>query len=144
MRTTTEPTALTRTVIEAWNCSDWTTYRAAAGTGFVHEERSSGRRIDDIEVVVGHWQRLKAVFPDSAAEIVAIEQLGGCAVAGVIWRAVQSAPTCDGTRLEPPTYKTITVRDVITMCWQDGLLESEQHQLGFLSLMAPLLDSSRI
>ncbi len=139
MTTTVEPQELTRTVIEAWNRSDWSTYRSAVGPAFVHEELSTGHRIDDIDEVVRHWRRLKAVFPDSAAEVVAIGQLGPRTVAGVIWRAVQSAPTYVGTQIAPPTYKTITARDVITMTWRDGRLESEQHQLGFLSLVAPLL-----
>jgi len=142
MTTTAELEELTRTLIEAWNCSDWSTYRAAAGPAFVHKELTTGQCTDDVEEVVRRWQRFKAVFPDIAAEIVAIGQLGPCTVVGVIWRAVQSAPTFDGTRIEPPTYKSITARDVITMCWRDGRLESEQHQLGFLSLMAPLLDSA--
>jgi hypothetical protein len=139
MTTTVEPAELTRTVIEAWNCADWSAYRAVVGPAFVHEQCSTGQCTDDVDEVVRSWQRVKAVFPDSAAEIVALGRLGPRTVAGVIWRAVQSAPTLDGTRIEPPTYKTITTRDVITMCWRDGRLESEQHQLGFLALMAPLL-----
>lgn len=128
---------LTRTVIEAWNRSDWSTYRALTGAAFVHEELGNGQVSDDVDDVVLRWQRLKAAFPGAGAQIVSIETRGTWTVTGVVWRSVHASPSPD----EPvPTYKQIQIWDLISMNWRGGELETERHQLGFLSLMAPLHD----
>lgn len=131
---------LTRTVIDCWNRSDWAGYRALSGPGFGYEEAGTGRRVADVEAVLVGWDRLKTGFPDATAEIVQVRSEPGVTVVGVIWRATQNGPLCTATGIEPPSYKKVQVWDLITFRWLDGLVVRERHQLGFLSLMAPLLD----
>lgn len=86
--------------------------------------------------------RLKAAFSDAAAEIAQVQVAGDVTVAGVIWRATQTRLLLTAAGVESPSYKRIQVWDLIAMGWQDGKFVTERHQLGFLSLMAPLLDGT--
>lgn len=136
--TAAEVERLTCTVIGCWNRSDWSSYRALTGPGYVYEEAGTGRRITDTEAVLVAWVRLRTAFPDATVEIVQLHAEDDVAVAGVIWRATQTGPL--HTDVGSPSYKKLQVWDLITMHWQHRRVVSERHDLGFLSLVAPLLE----
>ena len=133
---------LVRTVIECWNRSDWAGCRALTGPGYVYEEAGTGRRLDDVGAVLAGWRRLKTGFPDAAAEIVQLRSEPEVTIAGVIWRATQTGPLHTAAGVESPSSKKIQVWDLITMSWNGGKVVGERHQMGFLSLMAPLLEGA--
>lgn len=130
------------TVVECWNRSDWAGYRSLTGPGYVYEEAGTGRRVDGVDGVLVGWGRLKTAFPDAAAEIVQMQAEADVTVAGVIWRATQTGPLLTVAGIESPSHKKVQVWDLVAMQWRDGKVVTERHQLGFLSLMAPLLDGA--
>ena len=60
----------------------------------------------------------------------------------MIWRATQTGPRHTAAGIESPSYKKVQEWDLIAMQWRDRRVVAERHQLGFLSLMAPLLDGT--
>jgi predicted ester cyclase len=131
-----EVAALSRSVVEAWNRADWSTYRALASPGYSYEEAGSGRRIDDIDAVAADWRRVRTVFPDVRAEIVDVLAHGDNSVVGLVWRATHSAPVDTPDGLESPSYKRIRIGDSVALTWHDSRLATERHHLGFLSVLA--------
>jgi hypothetical protein len=132
----TEVTALSRTLVEAWNRADWPAFRALAAPAYRYEEATSGRRIDDIDAVVADWRRLRAVFPDIDAEIADVLAHGDTSVVGLAWRATHSAPVRTPAGPESPSYKRIRIADSVTLTWDGDRLATERHQLGILSMLA--------
>ncbi len=132
----TEVTALSRTLVEAWNRADWPAYRALAAPAYRYEEATTGRRIDDIDVVVADWRQLRALFPDIVAEIAGVLAHGDTSVVGLAWRATHSAPVHTPAGPESPSYKRIRIADSVTLTWYGDRLATERHQLGILSMLA--------
>jgi predicted ester cyclase len=128
-----EVTALSRTVVAAWNRADWSTCRDLTASGYRYEEVCSGRRIDDVDAVLADWRQIRAAFPDVRAEIVDVLAHGDTSVVGLVWRATQSAPV-DG--LGSPSYKRLSIGDSVALTWHGRRLVTERHHLGFLSVLA--------
>lgn len=131
----------TRRTIECWNRSEWQAYRALTAAGFVYEEAGTGRRVEDVEDVLTGWRRLKAAFPDATAEITRVDMRDDMALASVVWRATQTGPLRTAVGVEAPSFKRVQAWDVISMQWRQERLLVERHQLGLLSLLAPLIDN---
>jgi hypothetical protein len=131
-----EVTALSRIIVEAWNRADWITYRALTAPGYRYEEAGSGRRIDDVDVVLAEWRQVRGVFPDVSAEIVDVLNHGDRSVVGLVWRATHSAPVDTPDGVESPSYKRIRIGDSVAMTWHGRLLVTERHHFGFLSVLA--------
>lgn len=131
-------TALSRTLVEAWNRADWPACRALAAPAYRYEEATTGRRIDDIDAVVADWRRLRAVFPDVDAEIADVLAHGDTSVIGLVWRATHTTPVHTPAGPQAPSYKRIRIGDSVSLTWDGGRLATERHQLGILSVLAAL------
>jgi predicted ester cyclase len=131
---------LARAVVDCWNRSDWSAYRALSGPRFVYEEVGSGRRVEDVDELLMGWQRLRAAFPDASAEVVDVLVRGDVTVAGLVWRATHTGLVLTADGIESPSYKKLQVADVISTRWRDEHIVSERHNLGFMSVVAPVLE----
>ncbi|MDT7577073.1 MAG: SnoaL-like polyketide cyclase [Pseudonocardiales bacterium] len=133
-----EVDALSRALVGTWNRADWSAYRALTAGEYCYEETGSGRRIDDVDLVLADWRRVRSVFPDVGAELVDVLTRGDTSVVGLVWRATHSAPVETADGVESPSYKRIHIGDSVTLTWQGGLLATEHHQIGFLSVLAAI------
>lgn len=131
-----ELATLSRALVDAWNRADWSTYRALTAHGYCYEEIGSGRRIDDVDVVVADWRLLRSTFPDVTAEVVDVLAHGDTSVVGLVWRATDSAPVCTPNGIESPSYKRMRIADSVTLSWHGRHLAFERHHLGFLSVLS--------
>ena len=130
---------LSRTVVACWNREDWDAYAGLAGPGFAYEEAASGRRVEDLDAVLAAWRRVREAFPDATADVVDVLVRGAVTVTGVVWRATHTGPVQTPAGLESPTYMKVHLADVITTTWRDGRMVTERHNLGFPSVLAPVL-----
>lgn len=131
-----ELATLSRALVDAWNRADWSTYRALTAHGYRYEEIGSGRRIDDVAVVVADWRLLRGTFPDVTAEVVDVLAHGDTSVVGLVWRATHCGPVCTPDGIESPSYKRLRIADSVTLSWHGRHLASERHHLGFLSVLS--------
>jgi hypothetical protein len=110
-------------------CSgNWAALRAMTGRGYAYCEAGTGRRIDDIDKVLAAWQRLRAAAPDVYGSIGQVLTESDVTVADVVWSA---------TLLE----RQLRVADRVWARWEDRRLVAEWHEVGILSLVAPLVDA---
>lgn len=131
-----ELATLSRALVDAWNRADWPTYRTLTAHKYRYDEIASGRRIDDIDVVVADWRLLRSIFPNATAEVVDVLTHDDTSIVGLIWRATHSAPVCTLDGIESPSYKRLSIADSVTLSWRGRHLASERHHLGFLSVLS--------
>lgn len=134
---------LARRCIDAWNRSDPQAYRDLTDPGFVYTDNAGRRRVDDLKALFAEWKRLRAAFPDATAETVEVMVEGNLmTVAGVVWRATQSGLLFSESGPVEPSFKCFHLADVIATRWRDGRAVKDQHHVGLLALLAPLLDGA--
>ena len=119
---------LARTHVARCSRGCWTAVRAMTASGYAYCEAGSGRRIDDVDEVLAAWQRLRAAAPDVRAHVGPVVAGTDVTVADVLWSA-----TLAGRRLR--------VADRVWALWADRRLAAEWHEVGILSLVAPLVDA---
>lgn len=142
-RRTTELDTFTRALVNTWNHADWPGYRAMTANEYRYEEIASGRRIDNIDIVLADWHRVRAAFSSVGAELVDVVTHGDTSVVSLVWQATHIAPVDTPDGLESPSYKRIRIGDFTTLTWHDRRLATERHQIGFLSIVAAIQASSR-
>jgi len=130
---------LARAVVDSWNLSDWVAYRALLADAFRYTEAASGHQIDDVDQVLAGWRRVKEAFPDASAEIIDILVRSDTTIVGVVWRATHTGPVRTTEGLESPSYKRIMVADVVALTWLDEKITAERHNIGFPSVVEPML-----
>ena len=116
--------ALTRAVVDCWNRADWAAYRDLTAPGFTYREQGSGRVLDDVDLVVAAWRRLRT---RPRAEVVQVRSEGADSVACVVWRVTDGA--------EPTEHRTLQLWDLVAFRWERGRVLTETHRTGLLSLL---------
>jgi hypothetical protein len=123
-----ELTRLLRARVGRCNEGDWAAVRALTGPGYAYREAGTGGRIDDLDDVVGALERLRAAAPDAHVAIGPVLTEGDVAVADLVWSATLS-------------QRRLRVADRVWARWADGKLIAEWHEVGVLTLVAPLVDA---
>jgi hypothetical protein len=125
----TELAQLVRARVAYCNEGDWAAVRALTGAGYAYCEAGTGGRIDDIDEVLTALGRLRAAAPDTHTEVEVVHTEGDLAVAELVWNA---------TLME----RQLRVVDRVWTRWADGKVIAEWHEVGFLTLVAPLVDAA--
>jgi hypothetical protein len=123
-----------RAVVDCWNRSDWTAYRALLADGFCYTELGSGRCVDDVDELLAGWRRTKAAFPDAEAEVVDVLERDHAALVGLVWRATHRGAVRTPQGPESPSYARLRIADLVVLTWRDEQLVEERHRLGFPSV----------
>lgn len=110
------------------NEGDWTALRALTGAGYAYREAGTGGRIDGIDDVLTALERLRAAAPDVHIEVGQVLTEGDVTVAQLVWSATLAE-------------RQLRVDDRMRACWADGMLTAEWHEVGVLTLVAPLVDA---
>jgi hypothetical protein len=118
---------LVRARVERCNEGDWVAVRAMTGPGYAYCEAGSGRRIDDLDDVLGALQRWRVAAPDMRAAVRWVHAEADLTVADVVWSATLA-------------QRKLCVADRVWARWVDRRLVAEWHEVGILSLVAPLVD----
>jgi hypothetical protein len=107
---------------------DWAAVRAQTGAGYAYCEAGTGGRIDDIDDVLTALGRLQAAAADLRTEVEPVFTEGDMAVAELVWNATLA-------------QRRLRVVDRVWTRWADGRLIAEWHEVGVLTLVAPLVDA---
>ncbi|QYN34226.1 ester cyclase [Pseudonocardia sp. DSM 110487] len=124
----TELAQLVRARVAFCNEGDWAAVRAVTGAGYAYREAGAGGRIDDIDDVLTALERLRAAAPDVHIEVEHVLSEGDVTVAQLAWSATL-------------TRRRLRVVDRMWASWADGRLIAEWHEVGVLTLVAPLVDA---
>jgi steroid delta-isomerase-like uncharacterized protein len=127
---------LARESIEAFNQSDWEAVRSAIGPGYVYDETGTGRRIDDIDELIGALQAWKAAFPDIKGEITRTLVAGDTVAMEISWRGTQTGDLDTGAGVIPASNNYGEVWATMWQRWDDdGKLVAERHHLDMLTML---------
>jgi predicted ester cyclase len=124
----TSNSELVRARVASCNEGDWAAVRASTGSGYAYREAGTGGRIDDIDDVLTALERLRAAAPDTRVEVELVVAEGDVTVARLAWSATLAG-------------RTLRVADRMWARWADGSLVAEWHEVGVLTLVAPLVDA---
>jgi SnoaL-like polyketide cyclase len=124
----TEHADLVRVRVAFCNEGDWTALRALTGAGYAYREAGTGGRIDDIDDVLTALARLRAAAPDLHIEVQQVLTDGDVTVAQLVWSATLA-------------QRRLRLVDRMWTSWADGKLIAEWHDVGVLTLVAPLVDA---
>jgi SnoaL-like polyketide cyclase len=124
----TELAQLVRARVAHCNDGDWAAVRALTGAGYAYREAGTGGRIDDIDDVLAALGRLRAADPDTHIDVGPVLTEGDVSVADLIWNATL-------------TQRRLRVADRVWTRWADGKLIAEWHEVGILTMVAPLVDA---
>jgi steroid delta-isomerase-like uncharacterized protein len=128
----TDPAAVARWLVEAFNAGDWVRLRAGLADEVAYEEPGTGRRADGLEACVACWRARKAACPDAigivrraaaAADVVALE---------VTWKGTQA-----GSRSGPAAGTEVTVAATLWVTVGDGRATAVRHYLNDVTATDP-------
>jgi SnoaL-like polyketide cyclase len=124
----TELAQLVRARVAFCDEGDWAAVRALTGAGYAYCEAGTGGRIDDIDDVLTALGRLRAAAPDMRTEVGPVLTAGDVSVAELVWNATLA-------------QRRLRVVDRVWTRWANGELIAEWHEVGVLTLVAPLVDA---
>jgi hypothetical protein len=107
---------------------DWAAVRALTGPGYAYCEAGTGRRIDDVDDVLAALERLHEAAPDAHVAIGPVHAAGDVTVADLVWSATLA-------------QRRLRADDRVWTRWADGKLIAEWHEVGILTMVAPLVDA---
>jgi hypothetical protein len=110
------------------NEGDWVAVRAMTGPGYAYCEAGTGRRIDDLDDVIGALRRWRAAAPDTRAAVGEVRSTDEVTVADVVWSTTS-------------VQRRLRVTDRVWERWADRKLVAEWHETGVLTLVSPLVDA---
>lgn len=121
--------------LERCNEGDLDGVRQLMGPGFVYEETGTGRRLDDIDEVIGVFRAWRTALPDVRGTLERMVVDGSTVAMELVWRGTHTGTLVTPNGDLPATGRPVQVRATMWQEWRDGLLVAERHHLDVLSLL---------
>jgi SnoaL-like domain len=88
----TDPVAVARWLVDAFNAADWVRLRAGLADEVAYEEPGTGRRAVGLEACVALCRARKAACPDATGTVRRAATAGGTAALEMTWRGTPAGP----------------------------------------------------
>jgi steroid delta-isomerase-like uncharacterized protein len=131
--------AVAREEIEAFNEGDWERLASALASDCVHEEMSTGRRVEGADQIVELNRGWKDAFPDARGTVTDAFACGDRVALCITWEGTQSGalPLPNGGEI-PATNRQVTVYGCQVFQVADGKISESRHYFDMLGMLEQL------
>lgn len=131
----TDPVRAAADFIDAFNRSDWETYRSLMADDVVYTETGTGRRVEGVDAYVELVQGWKEALPDVNGTIRNAVASGDTAVQELLWEGTHTgAMQTPGGTLEA-SGERVSVEGSIWTWFEGGKIREVHHYLDVLLLL---------
>lgn len=133
--TTTSPTAIAVSNVEAFNTGDWERFSATLSPDVVYIEMGTGRRIVGNDEMVRLAQEWRRAFPDVQGNITDRISSGNVAVLTLTWNGTHQGALPTPTGSIAPSGATVEVPASMWFVVEGDRIVESRHYLDMLTLL---------
>jgi steroid delta-isomerase-like uncharacterized protein len=127
-----------RSVVEAFNASDWEGCKAAMTSDSVYDEVGTSRRLQGVGDIIQCWQGWKEAMPDVKGTVTNACAMGNTVVIEVTWHGTHTGPLQGASGTVPATGKQQTTRSGWVLNFEGGKIKESRHYFDMLSFLQQL------
>jgi steroid delta-isomerase-like uncharacterized protein len=130
-----DPIDVVRSVVEAFNASDWDRFRDLSAANVIYDEVATRRKTEGLDETLSLLQGWKVAMPDVTGTVDDVVASGNVVTAQITWDGTQTGP------LESPggTIPASGKRQVTPSCWvlkvEGGQVQSSRHYFDMVTLL---------
>jgi steroid delta-isomerase-like uncharacterized protein len=127
-----------KSVVEAFNGSDWGRCQTILAPDARHEEVASARRMNGAGEIIALWQSWKAAMPDLQGVVTNTVASGNTGVLEVTWKGTQTGPLVGPQGTIPATGKAQTTYSSWVLRFDGSKLKESRLYFDMLSFLQQL------
>ena len=130
-----DPIDVVRSVVEAFNASDWDRFRDLSDANVIYDEIATRRKTEGLDETLSLLQGWKVAMPDVTGTVDDVVASGNVVTAQITWDGTHTGP------LESPggTIPASGKRQVTPSCWvfnvEGGQVQSSRHYFDMVTLL---------
>lgn len=125
-------------LMEAFNDSDWDTFRELSHEDIVYVEAGTGRRLAGIDDYLEGLHGWKVALPDVRGTVRRRVDDGELVAIDVLWEGTHAGPLPTPSGTIPPTGRPVSVSATLWTTVRDGRVAEVGHHLDVLALLSQI------
>ena len=127
-----------RSVVDAFNVSDWEQCKAAFTPNSLYDEVGTSRRMEGVGDIIACLQTWKEAMPDVKGGVTNAIAMGNTVVLEVTWTGTHTGPLEGPQGTVPATGKQQTTRASWVLQFDGGKIKESRNYFDMLSFMQQL------
>jgi steroid delta-isomerase-like uncharacterized protein len=129
-----ELTTHAKSVVEAFNNSDWDAARGLMGTS-TYNELGTERSLAGADAIIEALEGWKAAMPDAKGTVTSAVESGQRVVLEVTWEGTQTGEMVTAQGTIPPSGKRQTTPAAFVFDFEGGKLKESRHYFDLLTFL---------